>query len=49
MGMSTTLVMWSKLFEVTSILLSHESATWNLASVGLAIIVENKFENIKSE
>ena len=40
MGMGAILVMWPKLFEVTSIPPSHESATWNLASIGLVVIEE---------
>ena len=49
MGMAAILVRWSKPFELTSIPLSHESATWNLASIGLAVIEEKKFEDIESE
>ena len=49
MGIAAILVMWPKPFEVTSTLPSHQSTTWNLASIGLAVIEEKKFENIESE
>ena len=47
MGMAAILVMWPKPFEHTFVR-SSQVLTWNLASVGSAIIEENKFENIKS-
>ena len=49
MGMVAMLVMWPKPFELTSTSPSHGSASWNLASIGLAVIEEKKFENIESE
>ena len=38
MGMAAILVMWPKPFEVTSINLSIESTTENLASICLVVI-----------
>ena len=49
MGMAAILVMWPKPFEHTFVRLSKVGSTWNLASIGLAVIEEKKFENIKSE
>ena len=48
MGM-TILVMWPGPFEQTFVPLSHGAATWNLASVGLAVSKEKKFANVESE
>ena len=44
MGMAAILVMCPKPFEVTSIRPSHESATWNLASIGLVVIEEKSLK-----
>ena len=49
MGMAAILVMWPGPFEHTYVRLSHGGSTWNLASIGLTVIEEKKFENIKSE
>ena len=46
MDMAAILVMWPRPFEQTFILPFHEGSTWNLASIGLAISKENKFENV---
>ena len=46
MGMAAILVMWHIPFEQTFIPLSHGSATWNLASIGLEVSKEKKFENM---
>ena len=44
MGMAAILVIWSKPFEVTSISPSHESATWNSASIGLQLFEEKNLK-----
>ena len=49
MGMVAILVMWLKLFEQTYVSPSQQHSTWNLASIGQAVIEENKFKNIDSE
>ena len=46
MGMAAILVMWHKPFEQPFIPLSHGGSTWNLASIGLEVSKEKKFENV---
>ena len=48
MGMAAILFMWYKPFELIFIPLPCECFTWNLASIGLAVSKEKKFENIGS-
>ena len=49
MSMVAILVIWHKPFELTFIPPSHGKSTWNLASIGLAVSKEKKFENVESE
>ena len=49
MGMVAILVLWPRPFKQTLIFPSHGGSTWNFASIGLAVIEGNKFENIESE
>ena len=49
MGMVAILVKWHKPFVLIFIPPSHGGSTWNLASIGLAISREKKFENVESE
>ena len=49
MGMAVILVKWPGPFEQTFIPPSHGGSTWNLASIGLAVSQEKKFENFESE
>ena len=49
MVVAASLVMWPKPFEFASIPSSHGSAIWNLASIGLVVSEEKRFENIESE
>ena len=46
MGMVALLVMWTGPFEQTFILPSNGGLTWNLASIGLTVAKEKKFENV---
>ena len=41
--------MWPKQFEQAFVLSSQGDSTYNLASIGKAVIVEKKFKNIESE
>ena len=41
--------MWPGPSEQTFVLPSHGGSTWNLASIGLAISKEKKFENVESK
>ena len=43
------LVMRHKSFVLTFIPLSHEGATWKIASIDLAVSKEKKFENAESD
>ena len=49
MSMAAILVKWPGPFEQTFFLQSNAVSTWNLASIGLAISKEKKFENVESE
>ena len=49
MGMAAILVMWPGPFEQAFVPPSKEGSIWNLAPIGLAVLKENKFENIESE
>ena len=49
MDMAAILVMWHKPFVLTFIPPSHGGSTWNLASIGLAVSKEKKFENVEFE
>ena len=49
MGMTATSVMLPGPFKQTLVLPSPEGFTWNLASMGLAVIEKNKFEIIEFE
>ena len=49
MGMVASLVMWPGPFEQSFIPLSHGGSTWNVASIGIAVSQEKKFENVESE
>ena len=51
MSIAAILVMWPGPFEDAFVPHSKEVllATWNLASIGLVIIAEKKFNNIESE
>ena len=46
MDMATILVIWPRPFEQTFVPRSHGDYIWNLASIGLAVSKENKFENV---
>ena len=46
MGMVARLVTWHRPFEQTFIPLSHGGSIWNLASIGLEVSKEKKFENV---
>ena len=46
MGMATTLDMWPGPFEQIFILPSNGGSTWNLASIGLVVSKEKKFEHV---
>ena len=46
MGMAAILVMWHRSFEQTFIPLYHGGSIWNLASIGLEVSKEKKFENV---
>ena len=48
MDLVAILVMWHKPFELTFITPSHGGSTWKLASIGLAVSKEMKFENVES-
>ena len=43
------MVMWHKPFVLTFIPPSHGGSTWYLASIGLAVSKEKKFENVESQ
>ena len=45
MGMAAILVVWHKSYALTIIPPSHGGSTWNMASTGLAVFTENKFES----
>ena len=49
MGMVAIFVMWPGSFETAFVPPSQGGSTWNLASIGLVVIVEKKFKNIESE
>ena len=49
MGMSAILGIWYKPFVFTFIFISHGGSIWILASVGLAVSKEKKFENVESK
>ena len=48
-GIVAILVMWPGPFEQIFVTPSHAGSTWILASVGLAVSKEKKFENVESE
>ena len=47
MGMAAILVMWPGPFEQVFVPTSHGGSTWNLASTGLEVSKEKKFENVE--
>ena len=49
MDMVAILIIWHKSFVCTFNPSSHEGATWNEASIGIAVSKEKKFENVESE
>ena len=49
MGMAASLVMWPVSFEQTFVPPSKGGSIWNMASIGLVVIEENKFKNIESD
>ena len=49
MGTAAIFVMWPGPFEEALVPLSQGGSTWNLASMGLVVIEEKKFENNESE
>ena len=49
MNMAAILVMWHKPIVFTFIPPSHEGPTWNLASIGLGVSKEKKFETVEYE
>ena len=48
MGMVAIMIMWPGIFE-QAFVPSQGGSTWNLASIGLAVSTEKKFENVETE
>ena len=49
MGMVAIMIMWPGIFEQAFVPPSQGESTWNLASIGLAVSTEKKFETVETE